>query len=106
MNGVRLFNPTDFNSYAGSPEVWHSESTGDGEYVSMETQKYHNFFGKLTYKASSNLKISALGTYNDNTRSGYYGPWYSHGWKYNPDQIKIFTKGNSVKKVLQGNWIS
>ena len=29
LNGVRLFNPTDYNTYAGSAEEYHTERTGD-----------------------------------------------------------------------------
>lgn len=99
LNGIRHFNPRDYNAYIGLPEEWHTESTGDREFVSMETFKYDNFFGKLTFKASSNLKISALGTYNDNTSTGY-----SHAWKYNPDPRSTYI-GRSLLGALMLNHV-
>lgn len=106
LNGVRLFEPIDFNNYSGSPEDFHRESTGDGKYVSMDRQKYQNLFGKLTFKATSNLKISALGTYNNNTRSGYDYPGYQHSWKYNPDPAKTFLSRSYLGALMLNHVIS
>ena len=84
LNGIRLFNPTDYSEYLSTnPEEWHTESTGDSEYASMQLSKFHNLFGKLTYRAKSNLKIGVLATLND-----YSGTGYSHSWKYNPDPLR------------------
>ncbi len=84
LNGIRRFNPTDYNEYIGSdPSAWHTESTGDGAYVAMNTQKFHNFFGKLSYKPSSMLKFGALFSLNDRTST-----FYNHTWKYNPDPLR------------------
>ena len=106
LNGIRLFNPTDYSTFAGSPEEWHSESTGDGEYISMDTRDNQSFFGKLTFKATSNLKLSALGTYNDNSRSGYDYPGYSHAWKYNPDPTKTFLSQSYLGALMLNHVIS
>ncbi|MBL7135887.1 MAG: TonB-dependent receptor [Candidatus Marinimicrobia bacterium] len=89
LNGIRRFNPKDYSEYLSeNPEDWHIEHTGDNKYVSMETAKYHNLFGKLTFKASRNFKIGSLFTLNDNVNT-----FYNHFWKYNPDVlINFFNK--------------
>jgi len=81
LNGLRRFSPLDYSEYLSTePTEWHTESTGDGKYVSMDTEKFHNFFGKLTYKLAANFKVGALFSYNDHLNT-----YYNHHWKYNPD---------------------
>ena len=109
LNGIRLFNPTDYSEYLTSdPEAWHTESTGDGKYVSMDRSQYHNVFGKLTYKVANNLKLGALVTYNDNVKSGYndYSAGYDHAWKYNPDPSKKFTNRSIMGALTLNHMIS
>jgi len=80
LNGINLFRPTDYSEYVGTdPEQWHTESTGDSSYVSMERLTEHNLFAKLTYRAAGNLKLNILGTYNDRMDTDY-----DHDWKYSP----------------------
>ncbi|MBN1684903.1 MAG: carboxypeptidase-like regulatory domain-containing protein [Gammaproteobacteria bacterium] len=93
LNGVRLFQPTDYSEYLGSdPELWHKESTGDSAYVSMQTSQSHNLFGKLTFKPINNINVGAMVTYND-----WQGTGYSHSWKYNPDPLR-----NNFNQSLMG----
>lgn len=81
LNGIRRFQPIDYNDFVSdNPDEWHTENTGDEEYVSMSTSQNISFLGKLTFKPIQSLRISYLFTSNDNEGQGY-----SHGQKYNPD---------------------
>ena len=77
-----LDNLTFFTNYR-YPAEWHTESTGDGKYVSMEKNKSHNFTGKLTWLPLKNLKAIGMFTIND-----WQGRGYNHYYKYNPDPIR------------------
>ena len=81
LNGIRLFNPGDYSSYiASDPAAWHTESTGDSAFVSMQQNRSHNFTGKLTWRPMNNIKVGGLFTFND-----WQGRGYNHYQKYNPD---------------------
>lgn len=102
LNGIRLFNPIDFSDYTSSvPAEWHTENTGDDKYVSMDTEKLHNVFGKLTYKAGSNLKLGALFSLNDRANTNY-----DHSWKYNPDPLRNYFNRSIMGAVTLNDLLS
>jgi len=81
LNGIRRFQPIDYNDFVSDDsEEWHTENTGDGEYISMSTSQNISFLGKLTFKPIQSIRLSYLFTMNDNEGQGY-----GHGSKYNPD---------------------
>ncbi len=80
LNGIHRFNVDDYSDYtAADSTLWHTEHTGDNSYVPMNWNKSEVFFGKLTYRPVSALKLALSTTINDR-----HGKGYSHGNKYNP----------------------
>ncbi len=86
LNGIHRFNPGDYNNFpSDDPDDWHSEHTGSGDYVSMDNDMHHNFTGKLAFKLNSNIKLSALYTFNDSENNNY-----NHNYKYNPTALRTY----------------
>lgn len=84
LNGIHRFNPWDYSFYpTDNPDEWHTEATGDSEYISMDNDIYHNFTGKLAFKATNNIKASVMYTLNDSKNSNY-----DHYNKYNPTALR------------------
>ncbi|MCB0730468.1 MAG: TonB-dependent receptor [Ignavibacteriae bacterium] len=81
LNGIRRFNPIDYNDFVSDdPNLWHTENTGNGEYVSMRNSQNISLLGKLSFNPITSLRLSYLFTLNDDQ-----GQEYSHFAKYNPD---------------------
>jgi outer membrane receptor protein involved in Fe transport len=79
-NGIRRFEVDNFNDYLSTdPLSWYTEHTGDNK-ISKGTSEDISFFGKFTYKPSTNIRTSLTLTINDNNSRNY-----SHYYKYNPD---------------------
>ena len=86
LNGIHRFNPWDYSFYpSDDPAEWHTEATGTGEYMSMDHDVHHNFTGKLAFRATSNIKFSAMYTLNDSKTSNY-----NHNYKYNPTALRNY----------------
>jgi outer membrane receptor protein involved in Fe transport len=98
FNGVRLFMPDDqsfFND--ANPSTWYSERSGDSSYVPMGWSVNHNLTGKLTWNASSDIKIQGLYVLNT-----YEGQGYDHGSRYKPDGRSV-GRNNSQMYALTLN---
>lgn len=81
LNGIRRFLPTDFSDFTSPDSTqWYSEHNGDNAIVPLGWSKNLNFWGKLTLKPASALKISLQYIRNDDEGQGY-----SHYYKYKPD---------------------
>jgi len=94
INGIRRFNVDDFTDFTLPNTIdeetpwdayikenrYYSEHTGDNAYAPINTSETYSFMGKLTFKLSSNLKISLMNTWNYDKR-----PTTGHGYKYKPD---------------------
>ncbi|MBK7107041.1 MAG: TonB-dependent receptor [Ignavibacteriae bacterium] len=80
LNGINRFNPIDYSDFVSdNPTEWHTENTGDGEYVSMINSKNISLLGKLSFNPFTNLRLNYLFTLNDTE-----GQSYNHYAKYNP----------------------
>ncbi len=81
LNGIRRFRVNDYSNFTSTnPEEWYSEHTGDNKYVPMNNSENLSILGKMTYKITSQVKLSLLYTGNrDKWKS------YNHQFKYNPD---------------------
>lgn len=104
LNGIGRFNPIDYNNFVSNdPSQWHTENTGDGEYVSMSNSQNISFLGKLTFKPINSLRVNYLFTLNDNE-----GQEYSHYAKYNPDSrgtgyTKSYMHALSINHMLSNS---
>ncbi len=81
LNGIRRFRVNDFSDFTSTdPAQWYSEHTGDNAYVPMNSSKNLSILTKLSYKLTSQVKLSLLYT-------GNRDEWktYEHTFKYNPD---------------------
>jgi outer membrane receptor for ferrienterochelin and colicin len=90
LYGQRIFNTTDSSNFnAPDPADWYIEQTGNNAFVSMNPYKKISFQGKLTYKISSNVKLSYNLLWDNIDYQNYY-----HRLKYNPDgNYKRYRKG-------------
>lgn len=80
-NGVRLFMPDDQSFFNNAdPSTWYSERSGDSSYVPMGWNIQNSLTGKLTWNASSDIKLQGLYVLNT-----YEGQGYDHGSRYKPD---------------------
>ncbi len=80
LNGINRFNVDDYNNFlASDPSGWHSENTGDNEYVAMQKEKLTNFWGKLSFSPIQVMKMSLQYFFNREE-----GQKYNHIYKYNP----------------------
>ncbi|MBN1996785.1 TonB-dependent receptor, partial [candidate division KSB1 bacterium] len=94
INGIRRFNVDDYTDFV-TPNIveentpwntiinnaqYYSEHTGDNASVPINTSQTASFMGKLTYRVTSNLKLSLMNTWNDDKR-----PTTGHQYKYKPD---------------------
>ena len=83
--GRNLFSPSDSSQFlnSGLPrDLWIIESTGDGDFVPMNTTERVSVNGTLSYRFSKMLKAD----YNVFTQGGVFKP-FSHGRKYVPAGI-------------------
>jgi len=80
LNGIRRFEVDDYSSFLGDSTQWISEYEGDSAYVPMNWSRNQSFTGKLTLNLFSELRLSYLGIFNDDSWQGY-----NHQFKYNPD---------------------
>ncbi len=94
INGIRRFSVDDYTDFT-TPNTfeettpwdtyingvrYYSEHTGDNEYVPINTSQSYSFMGKLTFRLTSNLKLSLMNTWNYGKR-----PTVGHSYKYKPD---------------------
>ncbi len=94
INGIRRFNVDDFTDFT-TPNIieeetpwdanikgnkYYSEHTGDGAYVPINTSETKSFMGKLSFKLTTNLKMSLMNTWNYDQQ-----PNTGHNYKYKPD---------------------
>ncbi len=100
-NGINRFLPNDYSELAipvqdlGVPveeimqsqwlfeddgQLYYSEHRGDNSFVPMSTSLNKSFFGKLTYKPFTAVKLSFLYTRDEDEFNGDY----NHGFKYIP----------------------
>ncbi len=92
--GQRLFNPSDFSNFSDS-EIPVIQSTGDGEYVSMNPNDELTLNGKITCRLSNTNKLSYSALYQQKLFREY-----EHLFKYNPDgnyQRESFDYNNSLQ---------
>lgn len=88
INGIHRFNPWDYSVYpSDDPSTWHIEHSGNGEYVAMQKDYYHNFLSKLTWKLASNFKVNMLYTFNGSKRKRMNNGLGDYQYKYNPDGL-------------------
>ncbi len=84
MNGKKVFEPWDITVNKGPSEPiedrYDIQSSGDGEYVSMNWNRKINAHTKLTYTPFAGLKLN----YNLMLEKVAYQD-YDHGFSYNPD---------------------
>ena len=83
--GRDLFNPGDasFGLNSGNPDsTWVISSTGDGDFVPMNTTERLSASGNLTYDVSRALRLSYNGFY----QGGRYTP-FSQAFKYVPNGL-------------------
>ena len=80
--GRELFLPSDSSdglSSGGDPQSWIIESTGDGDFVPMNTTNRLSLNGNLAFNVTGALRLSYDGFY----QGGTYSP-FSHFAKYAP----------------------
>ena len=101
LNGIRRYNVDDYTYFTEPiddeipPLRWdtyvngdryYSEHTGDGKTVPLYTNKAYSFLGKLSFKLSSNLKVSLMHTWNKTKRPFNDNEiTKTHSYKYKPD---------------------
>ena len=96
--GRDLFRPDDFQSpniSAGAdPSAWLIQSSGDGEFESLNRQKRLSLNTSVVYEFSSRLKLD----YNLFYQFGD-GRNYNHGFKYNPQGLNNYYFSNQTHIV-------
>ncbi|MBU1101016.1 MAG: TonB-dependent receptor [Bacteroidetes bacterium] len=81
LYGHRVFNPSDSSNFsANDPNDWLIGSTGDNEYVPMNSNRRYTLHGKLALNVGSGRGIVLSGMYQDNKYQDY-----NHSFKLNPD---------------------
>ena len=81
LNGERLFKVDDESDfYSDNPALWHSEKSGDGAYVPMNTSENSSMLLKFGFNLIKNIRFSLLSSVTNDTWFGY-----DHSFKYNPD---------------------
>ncbi|MGH7492087.1 MAG: TonB-dependent receptor [bacterium] len=80
--GVREHLPSDSANFENDNN-WYIERGGDGAYVPMNPRRDLNFLGKLTYRLTNKIKLSAQALY-DRGRYKLYNV-DTHPYRYNPD---------------------
>ncbi len=86
--GLREHLPGDSANFE-TDNNWYIEHGGDGNYVPMNPSKGANILGKLTFRLSAKLKLSAQALYD---RDRY--KLYEHVYRYNPDGIHSYRSDN------------
>ncbi len=91
LYGKRVFLPTDSSDFSSDdPSQWHVQKSGDGKYVSLNSDKRSTLQGKLTFSVfgSDKLRLQFLHQ-RSNSRT------YDHRYKFNPDgTYSNFVRGN------------
>lgn len=89
LQGIREHTVGDSANFE-TPSDWYIEMGGDSAYVPMNTSEGLNFVGKLTYKVTPRLKLSA-----QLLHSGGESQSYSHHYRFNPDGRSTYESGNN-----------
>lgn len=89
LYGKRVFNPSDSSDYsANNREDWFVGSTGDNEFVSMNSSQRYTMQGKLSFAVGSGKGIVLNGMIQNRDYQEY-----NHSFKLNPDgDYKRFQK--------------
>lgn len=87
--GQRVFNPSDSSDFsANDSEDWYIGSTGDNEYVSMNSSQRYTLQGKLSFAVGSGKGIVLNGMIQNREYQEY-----NHSYRLNPDgDYKRFQK--------------
>ncbi len=93
LYGRRIFSPTDSSNFsANNPADWYVESSGDGSYVSMNSEERASVMSKLTARLFGSNKVDVQYVHQ---RRDYKN--YDHRYKYNPDgSYNNFNRSNLV----------
>jgi outer membrane receptor protein involved in Fe transport len=87
--GQRIFNPSDSSNFsANDPSQWHVGNTGDGEYVSFNSEKRWSLQSKLSLNFTPTHVVNLNGLYQQRDYRQY-----NHLYKLDPDgDYKYFQK--------------
>ena len=83
LNGIYRFNVDDYSDFSkDDPAEWHSDHTGNGNFVSIDFNESSSFMGKVSSNPTNNTRLSFLYTRN-------VEKWrdYNHEFKYNPNGL-------------------
>jgi len=84
LNGIRKYLPSD-SSQTDDPDPlnWYVEESGDGKYISMNSNQKSTIQGKFSTNLTDRIKLSFQASY-------YNREWndYNHLFKYNPEAIQ------------------
>ncbi|MBI9072591.1 MAG: TonB-dependent receptor [Melioribacteraceae bacterium] len=90
LSGIDMFRESDYSRFREAEETWHSEKSGTGDFVSMNTEENYSVYTKLAFKPFVGMRSSFTFTRNWSENGSY-----SHNWKYNPNGLgKSFSESD------------